>query len=616
MPRWQSILFALVNLTALLASAPSAQLATGPDIPPSLTERERTLARASKAMRIANDAAHRTGLQPATSPPVLAAPPQGASSAVSGNPSVSWPYSAAPIETVTMGVHAVFVSDDDGSQAVTITPAEVAQMVTDANVVFASSGIVLEFDPQAGAGDWEWIQNSLLNEMYGVGHPQWAQQKAAGDAIASLTPDEMVVFFRWGPDPTPTGMGFSWTDYDFIVMPGGLGTDCGLPDMGWFAHEAGHYLGLFHTMGAIFDTEAQALAHFLATGSDPQVYEGDGRTDTFPDPYVSALHCDGTATSLDLAGTVFPLPRTNVMSYYTKNPVVEASPSQGWTARQVAVLRSGQSLDTLVPGVGTATEGESLIPVVTGGTWDLQEMTTIFHGRWSGGSQLFWIDGALGDCLTTSISVPSGGTFDLYASVTAAPDYGIHAHSINGQQLATVDLYSNAVLPVGPVFLGRAELSSGPNPWEVTVAGSNPLAWPRHAFGVDYLLAVPVMPWLPQGTGVAGVSGLPMLQGTGTMGDNSLNEVALSGAAPSATAGLFIALSSTPVPFKGGMIYPGPLLIGPQLFTTDGAGEIALPFVWPSGAPQGTELWLQWAIQDASAVHGVALSNALVGHAP
>jgi len=36
----------------------------------------------------------------------------------------------------------------------------------------------------------------------------------------------------------------------------------------------------------------------------------------------------------------------------------------------------------------------------------------------------------------------------------------------------------------------------------------------------------------------------------------------------------------------------------------------------PSGAPSGTELWVQWAITDAGATAGVALSNAIKGVTP
>jgi hypothetical protein len=52
---------------------------------------------------------------------------------------------------------------------------------------------------------------------------------------------------------------------------------------------------------------------------------------------------------------------------------------------------------------------------------------------------------------------------------------------------------------------------------------------------------------------------------------------------------------------------PGQLVIGYRL------QNAAVIFVMPAGVPAGTELYLQWAIQDHGAVQNVALSNALKG---
>jgi hypothetical protein len=121
--------------------------------------------------------------------------------------------------------------------------------------------------------------------------------------------------------------------------------------------------------------------------------------------------------------------------------------------------------------------------------------------------------------------------------------------------------------------------------------------------------------WSDQGSALAGVAGTPLTTGTGTLAAGSANQVDLSGAAPLATAGLFVALSSTPVPFKGGTLKPFPFL--PPLFlTTSASGTIEIPFHMPLGVPAGTDLWVQWAIQDGAAVAGVALSNAIQGVTP
>lgn len=123
-------------------------------------------------------------------------------------------------------------------------------------------------------------------------------------------------------------------------------------------------------------------------------------------------------------------------------------------------------------------------------------------------------------------------------------------------------------------------------------------------------------PWTDQGSALAGVAGDPRLVGCGPFEAGSDNALDLASAAPSATAGLFVALAPvTPVPFKGGTLQTFPFL-PPLFFATDGAGEIALAFQLPQGVPPGSELWFQWAIADGAAVKGVSLSNAVSVVAP
>jgi hypothetical protein len=133
--------------------------------------------------------------------------------------------------------------------------------------------------------------------------------------------------------------------------------------------------------------------------------------------------------------------------------------------------------------------------------------------------------------------------------------------------------------------------------------------------GASYLFDVVSSGWFDMGCALAGVSGDPLLVGTGDLSGGSSNTVRLTNAAPAATAGLFLALSSTPVPFKGGTLKPFPFF-DPVILTTDPMGAIFIPFSMTPGLPAGTELWVQWAIQDAAAISAVSLSNAIVGITP
>ncbi|MCB9898891.1 MAG: hypothetical protein H6825_12880 [Planctomycetes bacterium] len=121
--------------------------------------------------------------------------------------------------------------------------------------------------------------------------------------------------------------------------------------------------------------------------------------------------------------------------------------------------------------------------------------------------------------------------------------------------------------------------------------------------------------WTDLGSALAGVSGDPLLVGLGTLASGSSNALDLSHTAPSATAALFIALASTPLPFKGGTLLPSPFL-PPTYASTLPDGTLPLPFVMTPGVPAGTEIWVQWAIQDTAAIYGVSLSNAIMGVTP
>ncbi len=117
------------------------------------------------------------------------------------------------------------------------------------------------------------------------------------------------------------------------------------------------------------------------------------------------------------------------------------------------------------------------------------------------------------------------------------------------------------------------------------------------------------------GCALEGVSGDPDLSGEGPLTSGSSNSVSLANAAPSAVSLLFVSLVETPVPFKGGTLKTVPILTSVGL-TTSATGTIDLPFAWPAGVPSDLDVYFQWAIQDAAAVKGVALSNALRATTP
>jgi hypothetical protein len=130
-----------------------------------------------------------------------------------------------------------------------------------------------------------------------------------------------------------------------------------------------------------------------------------------------------------------------------------------------------------------------------------------------------------------------------------------------------------------------------------------------------FVLGTPPNPWTDIGFGLAGVSGIPSLVGTGPLLEGTAGAINLSNANPSAAALLFLSLASTPVPFKGGMLAAFPFFATVNLVTSP-TGTIPLPFVWPAGVPSGVSLYFQYAINDPAGVAGASLSNAEQGTTP
>lgn len=291
-------------------------------------------------------------------------------------------------------VHAVRVADDDGRFIADVTTPEIKQWVDKANEIYSVAGIQLDFDPNDPA-DFSTLNRTLINRMMGDKDPAWASEKAEANAEANKYPGKMTVFFRYGAGPGVTG-GFSWEDLNFIAMPDFKNTWVnGHQNIQLFAHEVGHYLGLRHTFAREFKTVADAQAYFNNQGhvtgpASPNVFDGDGLSDTPPDPY-SQDRQGGTSTSVILSGTTFTLPRTNIMSYYD-SPTFTLSPQQIDRVREFVRAR----------GVGLEWGGESFHGIYpssapAAASWGADRIDLfyrganghLFHRAWNGSSWIY-----------------------------------------------------------------------------------------------------------------------------------------------------------------------------------------------------------------------------------
>lgn len=120
--------------------------------------------------------------------------------------------------------------------------------------------------------------------------------------------------------------------------------------------------------------------------------------------------------------------------------------------------------------------------------------------------------------------------------------------------------------------------------------------------------------WTDLGHAKPGGSGTPSLAGSGPMIVGSMNQLALTQAAPSSIAHLIFGVSALHAPFFGGTLVPSPQIV--VALPTPPTGALVLPFVWPPGLPPATALYFQYWIVDPTAPGGLSASNALTAVAP
>lgn len=133
--------------------------------------------------------------------------------------------------------------------------------------------------------------------------------------------------------------------------------------------------------------------------------------------------------------------------------------------------------------------------------------------------------------------------------------------------------------------------------------------------GGEIFKIIPAGPFGGLDSGLAGALGEPTHFGTGGVGLGEAGALHLRNAAPAALAGMFLSLSEGAVLFKGGVLKAVPFFLLISL-NTDANGDIDITWTDTGGAPSGTMLVTQWAVVDAGAPVGVALSNALLSTWP
>jgi hypothetical protein len=394
--------------------------------------------------------------------------------------------SPAPEPTLVVPLLALRVADDDGKRAARVGPEQVAAWVAYANQVFRPAGVQLLFE----RGAFRELRSTRINGLQGTGQVDWREVKRTADEVASFYPDRLVVFFRHGPGNSATGVGMSWTDYNFVLMPGWFDdAHCGHDHIYSLAHEIGHHLGLPHTFARVFSQPAEAAAFLRDRNGDVRAFDGDGLRDTAPDPGIRTTEC-GKLSELSLSGVRVPLVRRNVMSYYEH--VDSLSAQQIQRLRWFLNERRAYQMKLPKNDAPGALEAEELEVLASqGGRCSTQQMDAFGGGNWSNGRQLFCYSNGQ---LWVRVRLPSSSSgwqrLDLY--LTRAPDFGILEVLLDGRPIGTAyDAWAPAVLASGAIHFGEHQLAAGDHELSFVVRAKN-LASEGFHIGIDAVALVSV----------------------------------------------------------------------------------------------------------------------------
>ena len=251
--------------------------------------------------------------------------------------------------SVTVRIHAIPLSDNNGGRKCTVTPKAFAAAIDTVNTIFEPTGLRFAFDPEK---DWHPKRDTSLNSLHNGGSKWWTK----GNAVAAKIRGEFTVFLRWGKDtgtsannwfayPPDTGQKkpahakLPHKNIDFVAVTNQaskFGSKAGIV----LAHEFGHFFGLFHTHPT-WGAPAPDLVVALVKKHGTQGLNGDLLGDTRPDPgtkyYKEKVNnnlCSGPA-SFKIEGRTFRPDRSNVMSYYSS-----CQPPATMTPQQVKVIHT------------------------------------------------------------------------------------------------------------------------------------------------------------------------------------------------------------------------------------------------------------------------------------
>ncbi len=380
---------------------------------------------------------------------------------------------------LTVRYQFVVCADDDGNRACDFKWTDIGPMLEIANQVYAVAKVRFVCDQRS---DFVHVRNSALNSIDVVSSPLADKGMVEQGKLVAKYHRKVVVLCRFGAGSRPTGTGFSGGDSYTVNLPSMRHTNAGT----WIlAHETGHYFGLSHTFRSKMRSVEQAEQVLKEHGGDPNVFDGDGFSDTPVDPGFSPPKGE-PRDFLTLNGAKVSIPYGNIMSYMSWTGHEWMSPQQAERVRENCQIRQrvgmGWQSNELAENM---LQAEDLNPSYDGGcTGEVQSMTRFNRHRWSGGAQLY-CNSSVSGSTTLHFQTSKAGTIGLAAYMTLARDYGIVRFTLDGVRVGRAfDGYSRSVESSGRVSLGNQIVSAGPHELRIEAIGKNPLATGT-TFGID-----------------------------------------------------------------------------------------------------------------------------------